>query len=578
MLPLTVIKVGGHRMVLPEDVHRRIGETAPDGLWVLDGAGRTVHVSTRACMLLGRSEESLAGANPFHLVEVDHPEGLYGLLTTLLAGQTSVPDVQARVRLRGGQDRDLMLRGRSVEDAEAGRLAVFWLSEVSQQELLQEELAFQRDELIEAQQLARMATWRLDLLTREVTWSDAMFNLLGRDRSSGPMSLREVVTRVHPEDQDLIYAAREEIYRVGKLDVSFRYVQPDGATTWLRCRGAVRSARGGQSNVLLSCLLDITQQKETELALTMSARLADLLRALASDANESATVAQALDRMLLRAASFEPDIRAITFFAAPGPDGETVLNPTYPGRQYEGPYRGQDQPTEREWACARRALETRTVVINEYPDHTVEMGHSAAYGGQVFVVTVLTTINTATPDHIRRALLETVSAQLVRVAERERTNAALELARDEALEASRHKSEFLATMSHEIRTPLNGVIGLNDLLLRSELNADQRRIAEGVQVAGQTLRAVINDILDFSKIEAGHLELETVDFAVREVVDGAAALLGERAHEHGIELAASVRGDVPDRLRGDPTRLAQILTNLIGNAVKFTADGEVVVL
>ena len=161
------------------------------------------------------------------------------------------------------------------------------------------------------------------------------------------------------------------------------------------------------------------------------------------------------------------------------------------------------------------------------------------------------------------------------MADRELVAHQLAAARDAAMEASRLKSEFLATMSHEIRTPLNGVIGLNELLQRTALSDDQRRLAEGVQGAGRTLLGVINDILDFSKIEAGELELEEVDFEVRRILDQTAAILAESAGERGIGLSVSVEDDVPERLVGDPTRLGQVLSNLISNAIKFTSVGEV---
>jgi two-component system sensor histidine kinase/response regulator len=162
------------------------------------------------------------------------------------------------------------------------------------------------------------------------------------------------------------------------------------------------------------------------------------------------------------------------------------------------------------------------------------------------------------------------------VTDRNRADEELAAARDEAMEASRLKSQFLATMSHEIRTPMNAVIGLTELLLDTRLDAEQREYAAGVQVAAEGLLGIINDILDFSKIEAGKIDLEVVDIDLGLLIENVAGLLGDVANAKDIELIGFCAPDVPTAVRGDPVRLRQVLVNLVSNAVKFTPTGEVV--
>jgi signal transduction histidine kinase/DNA-binding response OmpR family regulator len=205
-----------------------------------------------------------------------------------------------------------------------------------------------------------------------------------------------------------------------------------------------------------------------------------------------------------------------------------------------------------------------------------DLAHPVVVGGKDELSELARSFNTMAEEvQQTRAGLE--SAVAARTTELERKTEQLVIAVVRAEEGTRAKSEFLANMSHEIRTPMNGIIGMTELALDTRLDAIQREYLEVVMSSASALLSLLNDILDFSKIEAGKLSLESVEFNVRDELSDTLKALALRAHQKGLELLCSVAPDVPDGVVGDPVRLRQIVVNLVGNAIKFTERGEVVV-
>ena len=365
--------------------------------------------------------------------------------------------------------------------------------------------------------------------------------------------------------------------RVHEAPVEVQWVRSDGTIVWVLCSEVALRDAEGRTWALLHRYSDNSERHElisslqaSEDALEDQVTQNNLMQAIASAANEATSLGDVLvqAQSLVLLHDWE---RARAFM--PRADGEEVVEAFYPVDGDRAADLG-DPRADQELVLAQRAHDACGPV---WDDSRRTLAFPILLGAEVYAVITIT----STPPLVRHELIETMAGraaeQLARVAERERAQAEVARARDAAMEASRQKSDFLATMSHEIRTPLNGVIGLNELLLRTSLSPDQQRLSSGVQEASRTLLGLINDILDFSKIEAGRLELERLDFEVRQLLEQVSAVLTELARDKGLDLVVSCHPDVPAALAGDPTRLAQVVTNLVSNAVKFSERGQVVV-
>ncbi|NHC25175.1 response regulator [Nocardioides sp. IC4_145] len=545
----------------PEHLFRFVAETTTDGLCFVDATGAITFVNDALAEAVGRSGDELLGT-PVRRLFVARP----GDDATYDGARTweNAEAVLARAGDRDGLPALVSAVPLPEELGEPWRWLVRVTPYAGRRGLL-EQLRARERALADAQEIARVGSWTWDPRVEVADWSEEMYRITGRDPETWRPTLAAFLEVVHPEDREEVASALEAVVE-GEESFAFdaRVVRPDGEVRWVRGLGRAQVTASG-ARVLSGTGQDIHALKQADAEAAEATRRLRLLQEMAFAANRATTLAEAIAiaaRALPAGSSgWEP-------LAVHVLDGEGLV----PLTDADGPVRTDPDLVER----ARRsaAIEAATVP-GDPPTHSLVALPVTAGGRVVCVISLLA--DEVPPDETSYALLDQVVIQLGLVAEREQHAADLAEARDAAMEASRLKSEFLATMSHEIRTPMNGVIGLTDLLGRTPLDDQQQRLVDGLRDAGQTLMAIINDILDLSKIEAGKLELETADFDVRSVLHQTAGVCSGPAHDKGLELVVACAPDVPRVLRGDAVRLGQVVSNLASNAVKFTDRGEVVV-
>ena len=551
-------------------LYRDIVETSPDGIWVFDLDGRTLYGNPALCTFFGVGPEEMRGLTVFDSLDEVGKEQFADHLDQLRAGRVNEHDVECMFVRRDGSSMWVTVSESLLPGPDGSAAVLHRLTDYSDRRRTVDDLTTSRRRLAEAQRIARIGSWEWDVGPDEIWGSEELCALYGLDPAAFPVSYADFLEIVHQDDRAAVDdAVRAALETPSEFVFVVRVRTEDGDWLWTRGRGVSLPDGHGRVASMYGTHQDITETKLAEIALEDQVRQNSLLQAVATASNEAAT----LDEVLVQARHLvllhDDWVRGRAF--VPTEDGSAVaaLHITEEDRLADA---ATPAATANELALANRAFHGHRSVWDE---DRLTIAFTVSHDDEVVAVL---TITSAPPLHrydLVQAMVEQVAVQLGRVAERERAQRELADARDVAMAASRQKSEFLATMSHEIRTPLNGVIGLNDLLMRTPLDPDQLRLASGVQVASRALLSVINDILDFSKIEAGKLELERLDFEVRGVFDQVASLLGEAARAKGLELIVACHPDVPEVLSGDPTRLAQVITNLGSNAVKFTEHGEV---
>ena len=554
------------------DIYRRVVESTRDGLLMFDSAGTTTFANARMAELLGRDPDEMVGLSLLDSLDDLGRNRFRRYLAELdTAPQDDEGDDarEARLYRPDGSSVDVVVSHSPVRDDDGRRIG--WLhrvTEETEQKRLLDSLRQREKLLAAAQSIARIGSWEWDVASDTVSWSDQLYRIYGVDPDEFEATYEGFLQFIHPDDRPIVEAAVASTFG-GEDEFAWdaRIVRLNGEQRWVRGLGRVERDREGRPRTMGGTAQDITEQMASEQLAAEASRRLYLLQQMASAANQTNSLDEAIQLAALGVPEFTT-WQPICLFRADAEGLGEKVDLTHPSASWVP----EADAGLAEQARLSQKLEHRPVPGHEDTHSTVAM--PVVVGAETTCV-VLLLADEVPPDENSHTLIEQIGVQLGQVAQRESAAIQLAVARDQAMEASRLKSEFLATMSHEIRTPMNGVIGLNDLLLRTDLDEHQRRLADGLQGAGLTLLGIINDILDLSKIEAGKLELEAVDFDVRSVFDKTADVLSGPAHEKGLELVVACHPDVPDFLHGDPGRLGQVLTNLGSNAVKFTEAGEV---
>ena len=397
-----------------------------------------------------------------------------------------------------------------------------------------------------AQEAANMGSWDFNLVTGKLKWSGQQYELYGLPRSSGKEPAAMLRELIHPEDLPVLQRAINDTIQNGaKYEAEYRIIRPDdGSVRWMMTSGQVIYGAGNQPVRMIGIVQDITERRQAEETLRESEeRYRDLFEN-ANDLIQSVAPDGALlyvNRAWCNALGYtKEEFGRLNIFDIIHSDSRAHYQDLF-RRVLTG-----ERVTNAEAMFVTR--DGRTLLVEGNINCRFQQGRPVA----------------------TRAIFRDIT-------ERKQLERDLIAAREAAIEASQAKSAFLANMSHEIRTPLNGIIGMSGLLLKSALSPEQRKMADTVHFSANALLAIINNILDFSKIEAGKLILESLDFDLRPIVEGVIGLLAEPAQQKQLELALLIHNDVPEKVRGDAMRLRQVLTNLVGNAIKFTEGGEVVV-
>ncbi len=517
----------------------------------LDGVRRYVSPACRT--LLGYDPDEMVGGQPVALIHVEDRARVIEVCRTLLSGSTD-PICSYRQQHRDGHYVWLEATYRLIRDV-AGNPVEFvaGVRDVSRRQAVENEAANNLARLQEsnrlfnmAASLARIGHWRLDLIRSEVSWSDEIYAIFGVGADHRP-TLENAIDTHHPDDRERVQRIINTAIEAGSsYEYTATLIMPDGSHKMIVVRGQPERAPDDQIVGIVGVIQDISFQVAAQDALRRSEGQYRLLADNATD-------------VVLRT----------------GDDGSVV---------YISPSCIELSGLTPEELIGRPSAE----FIHPEDYGVVHAAHIAIITGTKSAATVQYRLrhkddgwrwleSHMKPWRAPEGSGGGVISAIRDIRQRKLLEAELVAARDAAEGAAHAKSAFLANMSHEIRTPMNGVLGFTELVLSGELDPEQRSHVELIAESGRSMMRLLNDILDMSKIESGMMSVTDEPVDLRHIIRRCTDLMAPIAKAKSFTISAVIDPDVPTRLLGDPLRLRQIMLNLIGNAVKFTASGSVIV-
>ncbi len=522
-------------------------EAAGFGIWEMDTSSDFVILSAGAAVLSGLPPATRRAPLP-ELQDRIHPDDRARAreITETAIDNGDSFQTEFRVRVADGSYRWRRIQGfvKTVEGQPARTIGA--IIEINDEKVMIEKLRESAERMELAEKVAGFGIYEVDSTGTRMTFSTGWAALIGLPEGSTSVDLREASQLVYPQDREAVKEAARRARAHGEAQVEFRVIRPDGSLGWQRDDVQVREDPG-KGPRLIGASIDITRERA----------ILDKLR-------------ESVERLRLaeEVAGFgiwEADLCANTMTLSEGMLPLHGFPKGSPLRYTLEEFAKVSDPDH----IAAVTTASQTAILSRTP-FQIET-QSISPSGSVRYQRIQ-----GRPEFDGDRPVRIIGATMDVTREKE-ILASLQQARVKAEAAAQAKSDFVANISHEIRTPMNGVIGMADLLRSTDLTPEQRDYAETIRTSGDALMTIINDILDFSKVEAGKLVIETSPFDLRVLLEEVSEMLAPAAQAKSLDLVVLYPAGVPTRFVGDPNRLRQVVINLVGNAVKFTHTGHVLI-